>query len=59
MGEMFIWTFTGLGALLIGVIIYDECLKCRHEWEQHTFEKGGVTKTYLTCTKCGKIKMLK
>lgn len=59
MGEAFVWTLLGLGALLIATMIYDMCLRCRHEWEQHTFEKGGATVTYLTCKKCGKVKVLK
>ena len=58
MGEMFVWIFLGLGALVLVAMIY-HALKCNHEWEQHTFEIGGATKYYLTCKKCGKVKVLK
>ena len=59
MGEAFFWLFTICGVALIATMIYDICLRCKHEWEQHTFEKGGATVTYLTCKKCGKVKVLK
>ena len=47
----------GLG--LIFAMVYDICFKCKHEWEQHKFEKGGATYYYITCKKCGKVKYLK
>ena len=59
MGEAFVWLFTICGVALIATMIYDICLRCRHEWEQHGYQKGGATKYYLTCKKCGKVKVLK
>lgn len=59
MGDAIIWVFVLGGVALISVMVYDMCFRCSHEWEQHTFEKGGSTKTYLTCKKCGKVKVLK
>ena len=58
MGEMFVWIFVGFAAVVFVGMLYDN-LRCRHEWEQHTFEIGGATKYYLTCKKCGKVKVLK
>ena len=58
MGEVFAWVFIGFIAIVFVCILYDG-MKCRHEWEQHTFEKGGATKYYLICEKCGKVKVLK
>ena len=58
MNDIIIWLFIGFVArILIDMIYYT--FKCNHEWEQHTFEKGGATKYYLTCKKCGKVKVLK
>ena len=58
MDYVFAWVFIGFVAIVFVCIIYDS-MKCKHEWEQHKFEKGGATKYYLTCKKCGKVKVLK
>lgn len=59
-----------IGKILVGIVVFGfvsiilicmlyDILKCRHEWEQHKFEKGGAIKYYLTCKKCGKVRVLK
>lgn len=58
MGTTFAWVFIGFVALVFVCILYDN-MKCKHEWEQHKFEKGGATYYYITCKKCGKVKYLK
>ena len=54
-----IWIFLIGGVALIATMVYDTCFRCNHEWKQHIVKKGEVTKTYLTCKKCGKVKYLK
>ena len=58
MDYIFVWVFIAFVSLVFVGMLYDN-LKCRHEWEQHTFEKGGARYYYLTCKKCGKVKVLK
>lgn len=58
MDYIFVWVFIAFVALVFVGMLYDN-LKCRHEWEQHTFENGGAKYYYLTCKKCGKVKVLK
>lgn len=58
MDYVFAWVFIAIIAVIIAVMIYDN-FKCKHEWEQHKFEKGGATYYYITCKKCGKVKYLK
>ena len=58
MGATFVWVFIGFVALVFVGLLYDN-LKCRHKWEQYSFEKGGAKYYYLTCKKCGKVKRLK
>lgn len=58
MGATFGWVFIGFIAIVFVCILYDS-MKCKHEWEEHYFEKGGATKYYLTCKKCGKVKVFK
>lgn len=49
--------FGSLAALIICILV--DTMRCKHEWEEHTFQKGGATKYYLICKKCGKVKVLK
>ena len=58
MDYVFVWVFIAFAAIVFVGMLYDN-MKCKHEWEQHKFEKGGATKYYLTCKKCGKVKVLK
>ena len=58
MGATFGGVFIAFIAIVFVCLLYDN-LKCRHEWEQHTYEKGGAKYYYLTCKKCGKVKRLK
>ena len=53
------WVFVIGGVALIAAMVYDTCFRCRHEWEQHYFEKGGASRVCLICKKCGKVKVLK
>lgn len=59
MTDAIIWVFVIGGIALITAMVYDTCFRCKHEWEQQTFEKGGARYYYLTCKKCGKVKILK
>lgn len=58
MDYIFAWVFLAIVVIIIGAVLYDN-MKCKHEWEQQTFEKGGAKYYYLTCKKCGKVKVLK
>ena len=58
MDYIFVWVFIAFVSLVFIGLLYDN-LKCRHEWEQHKFEKGGASYYYITCKKCGKVKRLK
>ena len=58
MDTIFLYIFLGCIVVLFGCILYDN-MKCKHEWGQHTFEKGGAKYYYITCKKCEKIKRLK
>lgn len=59
MTDAMIWVIIIGIITLVTAMVYDTCFRCKHEWEQHNFQKGGVTKYYLTCKKCGKVKVLK
>jgi len=41
MGATFGWVFIGFIAIVFVCILYDN-MKCKHEWEQHKFEKCGL-----------------
>lgn len=64
MGEMFVWIFVGLAALLFVGLLYEN-LKCKHEWEQvhdTKYDNVGFRDKYpviLVCIKCGKVKKIK
>jgi hypothetical protein len=58
MGTTFAWVFIGFVALVFVGMLYDN-LKCKHEWKEHYFEKGGASIVCLICKKCGKVKVLK
>lgn len=59
MDNAIIWVLIIGVVVLVATMVYDTCLRCRHEWEKHNFQKSGATKYYLTCKKCGKVKVLK
>lgn len=59
MTDAIMWVFAIGGVALIAAMVYDICFRCKHEWEQQTFQKGGATNYYLICKKCGKVKILK
>ena len=58
MDNIFLYVFLGCIVVLFICMIYDN-MRCKHEWEQNTFETGGAEHYYLTCKKCGKVKVLK
>ena len=59
MTDTIIWIFIIAGISIIGSMIYDTCFRCKHEWKEHYFEKGGASMVCLICNKGGKVKVLK
>jgi hypothetical protein len=63
-GYLFGIGFFLLICVLIGFIIHN-CVKCRHEWEEHGIRvyckhrQHTVDAYCLICKKCGKVKVIK
>lgn len=59
LNDILSWGFLILIVLIAGAVYFWDNFKCKHEWKEHKFLKGGATKYYLICKKCGKVKILK